>query len=428
MLIWSWKDSVRRASIGIIFFIFLSGLVIPSYALFSTWQQKGYSGNWNSTYISVNGSITAAANSSNDYIYVSTNSGSTWNTVGPQKNWSTISGNRDGSYLVASDGTNFYYSGDLGTNWTEVAGQGFSNLAVSDSGNEIIGVRNTGDRLYRSSNGGLTWSGFEANTNWTDVAISGDGQTIYAVDGSPGFIYSGSLFQTSLNQIGSFAFWQSIDVSRDGSQIVAVTDSLIYTSIDSGINFDPRIYSSNHPTSLFRSASISEDGTILGVGEGGGLIQISYDSGTTWNRYESTQDWRVNISGDGSRAVAVANPGNVYISNFANPGDNSSQSSSSTQVIKPEATPSADVIFNLKNRKYLSKNNLKIKLRKTESFKRDPEDKFKYSIFGSSKKTCVMRGNYVMAKKKTGVCEMWVTRTTNKGVKYKYWVQINYTK
>jgi hypothetical protein len=428
MLTWSWKDSVRRTSIGIIFFIFLSGLVIPSYALFSTWQQKGYSSNWNSTYISSDGSIIAAVNPSGDYIYLSTDSGSTWNSVGPQKFWNTISGNRDGTFLVASDGNDLYHSSDLGATWSEIVGEGFSSLAVSDSGNEIIGAKSPGNRLYRSSNGGLTWFAFESIANWTDVAISGDGQTIYAVDGSPGYIYSGLLFQTTLNQIGTNAFWQSIDVSRDGSKIVAVTDSLINTSIDGGINFEPRIYSSNHPTSAFRSASISEDGTILGVGEGGGGIQISYDSGTTWNRYESTQEWRVSISGDGSRAVAVANPGNVYISNFANPGDNSSQSSSSTQVVIPEVTPSADVIFNLKNRKYLSKNNLKIKLRKTESFKRDSGDKFKYSIFGTSKKTCVIRGNYVMAKKKTGVCEMWVTRTTNKGVKYKYWVQINYTK
>ena len=399
--------------------------MIPSFALFSTWQQKGYSSNWNSTYISSDGSIIAAVNASGEYIFISRNSGSTWNSVGPQKAWNTIAGNRDGTYLIASDGNNLYHSSDLGTTWSEIVGEGFSKLVVSDGGNSIIGIR--GDRLFYSPNSGMTWNRFETSKTWTDIALSGDGATVFA-SASPGYLYKGVTGNDSLNQIGTNAFWQSIDVSRDGSKIVAVTDSLIYTSTDSGINFEPRIYSSNHPTSLFRSASISEDGAILGVGEGGGGIQISYDSGTTWNRYESTQDWRVSISGDGSRAVAVANPGNVYISNFANPGDNSSQSSSSTQVAIPEATPRADVIFNLKNRKYLTKNNLKIKLRKTESFKRDPEDKFKYSIFSTSKKTCVIRGNYVMAKKKTGACEMWITRTTAKGTKYKYWVQINYTK
>jgi hypothetical protein len=107
-----------------------------------------------------------------------------------------------------------------------------------------------------------------------------------------------------------------------------------------------------------------------------------------------------------------------------------SDSSSPTPVvtITPTVVKTADVVFNLKNKKYLSKNALKTKLSKSKSFKRVPEDLYKYSIFKASKKTCVINENYVTGLKKTGTCDLYATRTTTKGVKYKYWVRINYTK
>jgi hypothetical protein len=82
----------------------------------------------------------------------------------------------------------------------------------------------------------------------------------------------------------------------------------------------------------------------------------------------------------------------------------------------------------LKNKKYLSKDAMKTKLSKNKSLKRVPEDLYKYSIFKASKKTCAINGNNVSALKKTGTCNLYATRTTAKGKKYKYWVQINYTK
>jgi len=106
----------------------------------------------------------------------------------------------------------------------------------------------------------------------------------------------------------------------------------------------------------------------------------------------------------------------------------SSDSGSTTaSVTTPTVIKTAEVVFNLKNKKYLSKNAMKTKLSKNKSFKRNPKDLYKYSIFKESKKTCIMRGNYVMALKKTGSCDLYATRTTPKGAKYKYWVKINYS-
>jgi hypothetical protein len=118
----------------------------------------------------------------------------------------------------------------------------------------------------------------------------------------------------------------------------------------------------------------------------------------------------------------------LIVSYGSAPSSGTGSSSTNVATFTPKATKSADAVFNLKNKKYLSKNALKTKLSKNKSFKRNPKDLYKYSIFKESKKTCIMRGNYVMALKKTGSCDLYATRTTPKGAKYKYWVKINYSK
>jgi hypothetical protein len=107
--------------------------------------------------------------------------------------------------------------------------------------------------------------------------------------------------------------------------------------------------------------------------------------------------------------------------------DSGSSSPNTVVTIAPAVVKTAAGVFNLKNKRYLSKNDIKTKLSKNRSFKRNPEDLYKYSIFKTSKKTCILRGNYVMALKKTGSCNLYATRTTPKGAKYKYWVKINYS-
>jgi hypothetical protein len=109
------------------------------------------------------------------------------------------------------------------------------------------------------------------------------------------------------------------------------------------------------------------------------------------------------------------------------PSDGDSGSSSNVATITPTVLKTADASFKLTNRKYLSKFEIRKAITKGRSFKRKPIDIYKYSISKTSKKNCVMSGNYVMALKKTGACEIWVTRTTPKGAKYKYWVKINYS-
>ena len=110
------------------------------------------------------------------------------------------------------------------------------------------------------------------------------------------------------------------------------------------------------------------------------------------------------------------------------PSGGGSDSSSSTPTVSASsiAAKTVESSFKLTNRKYLSKFEIRKALTKDRSFKSKPTDKYKYSISKASKKNCAMRGNYFMKLKEGGVCEITVTRTSNKGIKSKYQVKINY--
>ncbi len=110
------------------------------------------------------------------------------------------------------------------------------------------------------------------------------------------------------------------------------------------------------------------------------------------------------------------------------PSGGGSDSSTSTPSLSTStvATKSVDASLKLTNRKYLSKFEIRKAITKGRSFKRKPIDIYKYSISKTSKKNCVMSGNYVMRLKENAVCEITVTRSTKNGIKSKYQVKINY--
>ena len=114
------------------------------------------------------------------------------------------------------------------------------------------------------------------------------------------------------------------------------------------------------------------------------------------------------------RAVLISAPG--------------SDSSPTTKTITPVVVKVADSITNMKNKTYISKNSMKIKLRENNLFKYSASDSFKYQVFKSSKKSCGMRGNYVMRYENSKTCDLYITRTNTKGISNKYWVKINYLK
>ena len=118
----------------------------------------------------------------------------------------------------------------------------------------------------------------------------------------------------------------------------------------------------------------------------------------------------------------------VSVGSFTINNDSGSDSSPTTKTITPVVVKNADSITNMKNKTYLSKYSMKLKLRENNLFKYSASDSFKYQVFKSSKKSCGMRGNYVMRYDNSKTCDLYITRTNAKGISNKYWVKINYLK
>ncbi len=118
----------------------------------------------------------------------------------------------------------------------------------------------------------------------------------------------------------------------------------------------------------------------------------------------------------------------VSVGSFTINNDSGSDSSPTTKTITPVVVKNADSITNIKNKTYLSKNSMKTKLRENNLFKYSASDSFKYQVFKSSKKSCGMRGNYVMRYDNSKTCDLYITRTNARGISNKYWVKINYSK
>ena len=202
----------------------------------------------------------------------------------------------------------------------------------------------------------------------------------------------------SVTSIGNYAFYAN----------TALTSVIIGSSV---INIGEDAFSHNPALTSVRFL-----GNAPAVGTNG-FLDVA--SGATANiRYNAT-GFDV-VAGFWNRLIVVLDS--------APAGDSGSDSSPTTKTITPVAVKVADSITNMKNKTYISKYSMKTKLRENNLFKYSVSDSFKYQVFNSSKKSCGMRGNYVMRYENSKTCDLYITRTNAKGISNKYWVKINYSK
>lgn len=126
-----------------------------------------------------------------DMVYTSSDYGVTWTPqtgIGTH-DWTTINVSQNGQYFAAAagDGT-IVKSADYGMNWLPISipgAQYWNGIVISNDGQTLIAsqyffdfgsLSTTGD-LYRSDDGGVTWSpetGVPADSGWSPVAGSAD--------------------------------------------------------------------------------------------------------------------------------------------------------------------------------------------------------------------------------------------------------------
>ena len=180
------------------------------------WLARGPVKYWTGITSSADGAKLAAVASS-DYIYVSTDSGSTWTPRESSRSWQAITSSADGVKLAAVvNGGQIYISADSGVTWIpRESARAWQAITSCADGSKLAAVVN-GGQIYTSSDSGVTWISRESAKSWSAIASSSDGAKLTAVV-SNGQIFTstdGGVTWIARNTLGDSYFW-SIAVSAD---------------------------------------------------------------------------------------------------------------------------------------------------------------------------------------------------------------------
>jgi photosystem II stability/assembly factor-like uncharacterized protein len=271
----------------------------------------------------------------NDYIYKSTNSGVTWSPVTlslSKRNWTAICCSADCQTIIAcatwnlygpSDsefgkGDYIYISRNSGASWTKVTGEVgangngkslWSSVACSSGFDEdfgpvplVIAAAELNGNIWVSKDSGVTWinSSFNSRTfklnkfDTSDIVVSVDGLVISAVT-IPNQKDIGNAYTSkdSGDNWISFPLGQSsncVTCSGDGTIIaVGTSDSVIYTSDDTGFSFNQQFSSGLNKWSTI---TISPDNDYFVAAAYGGFIYTS-TNGKDWilNKNSPEKQW-----------------------------------------------------------------------------------------------------------------------------------------
>jgi hypothetical protein len=236
----------------------------------------------------------------------------------------------------------------------------------------------------------------------------------------------------SCSTSGSFTITSNVVTGHTGCTGAAIIPEGV-TSIDTrAFQDNTALTSVTIPDSVLTIGQEAFDGnTLLGsvtfLGNAPTLVGL-----TVFRNVAAGATANVAYSATGFPAAGELWNGLIVVYSSAPVIDSGSSSTPSSNIITPALTPVvaqvADSTIKLKKKTYVSKNTMKIKLRKNKLFKYSANDRFKYKILKSSRNSCGMRGNYVMRYKNSKVCDLQITRTNAKGISNKYWVKINYLK
>jgi hypothetical protein len=242
----------------------------------------------------------------------------TWTqTSAPTTNWTAVACSADGTKLVAvgNGGVGpgyiiapgpIYLSTNSGADWmqaTNAPALAWQSVASSADGNKLTAAAD-GDGIYRSVDGGLTWTATSATkANWVSVASSADGNKLASlarVFPPPDFYTSSDSGNSWLAKDSPYDRWLAMASSADGNTLVACGPGTVLVSTNSGSSWTTNFIGNG---SLSAVASSADGSRLLLAGSSG--IYLSINSGLTWTQINAPGAGHIASSANGSKLVAT---------------------------------------------------------------------------------------------------------------------------
>lgn len=264
---------------------------------------------WTAGAVSSTGQIQTAIKN-NGYIYTSNDFGNTWSKAtvagGGKLTWTLVAMSLDGKYQVATTGAGLIFvSTNYGANWTDSTPMGvvgsFTAAAVSADGTYMTVVNDAG-KIYVSSDKGATF-GTVINTGskLSAVAMSSDGSVQIATDNSNannGTIYTSINSGVNWDDPAGVAITvnrtiNGVAISANGTKRTIITSVSSLTGTDSQVCiYNGAAYSCNPipgaENATLSKISMTSDGITQYIITTGAVYK-SVDSGATWNTVAGMQ-------------------------------------------------------------------------------------------------------------------------------------------
>jgi hypothetical protein len=255
-------------------------------------------------------------------IFASTNSGVTW--FAPSVDAGVdVAASADGTLWAVADA----YCNDLLFSYSTSSGSlirtqiniNSSLIALSSDGTRLIAGGLTYG-IFGSTDSGVSWQSLLYNVAVSSLASSADGSTLVAASPSNAVYTStnfGATWSTNIVDTQWPGPWNSVACSVDASRIFAGSDDGVFVSTNAGL-----AWTQIHAPDSFQSIAVSADASQIAAAVRAGLIYTSTNSGLNWDlsglgdlsALGNTNDiiTTVAMAADGSRMFAAPSGGNVY--------------------------------------------------------------------------------------------------------------------
>lgn len=254
---------------------------------------------------------------SNNYMYVSNDSGDHWDQRGIIGNWSSVVSSYDGTKLAACLNSDVYTSDDSGETWTDRNQKG-DVIASSSDGSKLLTFDNSTYSSYISIDSGLNWNLFQTGgyPTYSPDCVYDKDATNYIVALNKTTTLNYGKIETNLAQLETNIRFSACCISFNGSNLAACTfentDGAGYIWTSDGVDWTQR-----YVQKYWVDIACSNNGRILfAINSDDSKIHISNNYGVDWT-YESLAEIPIALALNGnSKKILLITAHNIYIGNY----------------------------------------------------------------------------------------------------------------